>query len=499
DKILRRILLSKGDVSAIFNLQKKQVYDTFRILSVLYLNDVKRNAALNCYLGEMASEIRKQLNTPEAIRRFCIKVSAKGNAQERFSSMSVLAISLFDDCGQRNLERIKMIVPHFAMPSTETPNGAAVFEKMNQVEDIRHAKTLSELTDARCTQIAAEINSKRKVAKSTNMDSVSALGLNGNAIPFALIDKLQKNSSVRATDFDFISSCLMNAFDGSFDIPFINISPARKREVAEKIGDAIDDMKNLMSLSDVDCKTSVENIRCAYIMLTYISMLSDATVALKKEAVYKEIVRSEVVLPVGNAKTQRTAAETSLRLENQQLKQKIAELSAAKASSAKREGAIKKRLEDAESTNVALKAELDLSKEDKSRDVERPQNNAVQASQPKQVEIPYHELLSELLENKRVVVIGGDLNFVKNLLAAQPKLESLDKENLGLFESSVRGADYVLMRYSSMSHGIYDKAKSICKRRGIEYGYIEGKTSIPLVEKSIYNTLTHKKTKKKEN
>lgn len=169
-----------------------------------------------------------------------------------------------------------------------------------------------------------------------------------------------------------------------------------------------------------------------------------------------------------------------------------------KATSMKRETALRKKNDDAESRIHEL--EKLLANAERKLIQLRPEtsefddfddSNAGICEQETEV-IDYHKELNQMAKNKKIVFCGGQQNFVNMLRNAQPDISYVDQCNLATCDALIANSDIVIFRVTQMSHSLYGKAKQICKARGIRFEHLPNVTSIPLTEELIYTLITKK-------
>lgn len=169
-----------------------------------------------------------------------------------------------------------------------------------------------------------------------------------------------------------------------------------------------------------------------------------------------------------------------------------------KATSMKRETALRKKNDDAESRIHEL--EKLLANAERKLIQLRPEtsefddfddSDAGICEQETEV-IDYHKELNQMAKNKKIVFCGGQQNFVNMLRNAQPDISYVDQCNLATCDALIANSDIVIFRVTQMSHSLYGKAKQICKARGIRFEHLPNVTSIPLTEKLIYTLITKK-------
>lgn len=169
-----------------------------------------------------------------------------------------------------------------------------------------------------------------------------------------------------------------------------------------------------------------------------------------------------------------------------------------KATSMKRETALRKKNDDAESRIHEL--EKLLANAERKLIQLRPEtsefddfddSDAGICEQETEV-IDYHKELNQMAKKKKIVFCGGQQNFVNMLRNAQPDISYVDQCNLATCDALIANSDIVIFRVTQMSHSLYGKAKQICKARGIRFEHLPNVTSIPLTEELIYTLITKK-------
>ncbi|WP_304220477.1 hypothetical protein [Phocaeicola plebeius] len=175
-----------------------------------------------------------------------------------------------------------------------------------------------------------------------------------------------------------------------------------------------------------------------------------------------------------------------------------------KATSMKRETALRKKNDDAESRIHEL--EKLLANAERKLIQLRPEtsefddfddSDAGICEQETEV-IDYHKELNQMAKNKKIVFCGGQQNFVNMLRNAQPDISYVDQCNLATCDALIANSDIVIFRVTQMSHSLYGKAKQICKARGIRFEHLPNVTSIPLTEELIYTLITKKEATSNE-
>ena len=195
------------------------------------------------------------------------------------------------------------------------------------------------------------------------------------------------------------------------------------------------------------------------------------------------------------SEVKKEVAEASTNAKLEKVKKELYDF---KATSMKRETALRKKNDDAESRIHEL--EKLLANAERKLIQLRPEtsefddfddSDACICEQETEV-IDYHKELNQMAKNKKIVFCGGQQNFVNMLRNAQPDISYVDQCNLATCDALIANSDIVIFRVTQMSHSLYGKAKQICKARGIRFEHLPNVTSIPLTEELIYTLITKK-------
>ena len=195
------------------------------------------------------------------------------------------------------------------------------------------------------------------------------------------------------------------------------------------------------------------------------------------------------------SEVKKEVAEASTNAKLEKVKKELYDF---KATSMKRETALRKKSDDAESRIHEL--EKLLANAERKLIQLRPETSEFDdfddsdtgiCEQETEV-IDYHKELNQMAKNKKIVFCGGQQNFVNMLRNAQPDISYVDQCNLATCDALIANSDIVIFRVTQMSHSLYGKAKQICKARGIRFEHLPNVTSIPLTEELIYTLITKK-------
>ena len=102
--------------------------------------------------------------------------------------------------------------------------------------------------------------------------------------------------------------------------------------------------------------------------------------------------------------------------------------------------------------------------------------------------------LAELLNGKKICIIGGHINWRNKLKKQYPSLITVDGNGKTLDFSFLEDVDMVLFYTSHMGHGVYEKAMSLIRKKSIPFDYIGKAVNPDLVEKEIAEILTKQPT-----
>lgn len=214
---------------------------------------------------------------------------------------------------------------------------------------------------------------------------------------------------------------------------------------------------------------------------------------LRKRELENKKYEEQLKQKASEVKKEVTEASTNAKLEK--VKKELYDF---KATSMKRETALRKKNDDAESRIHEL--EKLLANAERKLIQLRPEtsefddfddSDAGICEQETEV-IDYHKELNQMAKNKKIVFCGGQQNFVNMLRNAQPDISYVDQCNLATCDALIANSDVVIFRVTQMSHSLYGKAKQICKARGIRFEHLPNVTSIPLTEELIYTLITKK-------
>lgn len=266
------------------------------------------------------------------------------------------------------------------------------------------------------------------------------------------------------------------------------------------------DPKKMVHRASID-----RGIRDAYIALVWQYVVSSFGEKQQKNAILEKSTTIYNQRKLRKRELENKKYEEQLKQKASEIKKEVAEASTNaklekvkkelydfKATSMKRETALRKKNDDAESRIHEL--EKLLANAERKLIQLRPEtsefddfddSDAGICEQETEV-IDYHKELNQMAKNKKIVFCGGQQNFVNMLRNAQPDISYVDQCNLATCDALIANSDIVIFRVTQMSHSLYGKAKQICKARGIRFEHLPNVTSIPLTEELIYTLITKK-------
>ena len=266
------------------------------------------------------------------------------------------------------------------------------------------------------------------------------------------------------------------------------------------------DQRKMVHRASID-----RGIRDAYIALVWQYVVSSFGEKQQKNAILEKSTTIYNQRKLRKRELENKKYEEQLKQKASEVKKEVAEASTNaklekvkkelydfKATSMKRETALRKKNDDAESRIHEL--EKLLANAERKLIQLRPEtsefddfddSDAGICEQETEV-IDYHKELNQMAKNKKIVFCGGQQNFVNMLRNAQPDISYVDQCNLATCDALIANSDIVIFRVTQMSHSLYGKAKQICKARGIRFEHLPNVTSIPLTEELIYTLITKK-------
>lgn len=96
--------------------------------------------------------------------------------------------------------------------------------------------------------------------------------------------------------------------------------------------------------------------------------------------------------------------------------------------------------------------------------------------------------LSELIKDKKIVIIGGHENWRKKLKDIYPSINTIDGFNEGFDVKLISQADFVFLHTGYMNHGTYYRAINTLRAYNIPFNYL-GRTNNELVEKEMAESI----------
>lgn len=252
-------------------------------------------------------------------------------------------------------------------------------------------------------------------------------------------------------------------------------------------------------------------IRDAYIALVWQYVISSFGEKQQKNAILEKSTTIYNQRKLRKRELENKKYEEQLKQKASEVKKEVAEASTNaklervkkelydfKATSMKRETALRKKNDDAESRiheleKLLANAERELIQlRPETSEFDDFDDSGADICEQEVETIDYHKELNQMAKNKKIVFCGGQQNFVNMLRNAQPDISYVDQCNLATCDALIANSDIVIFRVTQMSHSLYGKAKQICKARGIRFEHLPNVTSIPLTEELIYTLITKK-------
>ena len=252
-------------------------------------------------------------------------------------------------------------------------------------------------------------------------------------------------------------------------------------------------------------------IRDAYIALVWQYVISSFGEKQQKNAILEKSTTIYNQRKLRKRELENKKYEEQLKQKASEVKKEVAEASTNaklervkkelydfKATSMKRETALRKKNDDAESRiheleKLLANAERELIQlRPETSEFDDFDDSGADICEQETEVIDYHKELNQMAKNKKIVFCGGQQNFVNMLRNAQPDISYVDQCNLATCDALIANSDIVIFRVTQMSHSLYGKAKQICKARGIRFEHLPNVTSIPLTEELIYTLITKK-------
>ena len=100
--------------------------------------------------------------------------------------------------------------------------------------------------------------------------------------------------------------------------------------------------------------------------------------------------------------------------------------------------------------------------------------------------------LAELIRGKKIIVVGGHINWRNKMKIQYPAITFLDGHNKTLDVSIFNKADFILFNRYNMSHNLYEKAMDYLRNRNIKFAYLGRSKNQELLEAEIISILQEK-------
>jgi hypothetical protein len=97
--------------------------------------------------------------------------------------------------------------------------------------------------------------------------------------------------------------------------------------------------------------------------------------------------------------------------------------------------------------------------------------------------------LAELMRGRKVIVVGGHVNWRNKMKERYPNIAFLDGHNKTLNSSIFDNADVTLFNTSNMSHAVYEKAVCYLRDKKLRFNYLGRSKNQDLLEAEIISSL----------
>lgn len=234
----------------------------------------------------------------------------------------------------------------------------------------------------------------------------------------------------------------------------------------------------------------------------FINMMCEKYSKEVKASLRKELFGNVSKNHVSESRNEKMHKELSeLRKANNSLLLQRDELQRYRESSLKRENALQAKLEKALDEISQLEQALD--EDNINLDDSQAEGPALELS----IELgdgsfdlddeeDYSLRLNGLLGENKVVFVGGNENLMKKFRNRNPNAITIHNKEIAVCDNLIKNADAVFFKVDSMSHGLYEKCKSIAQKANVPVAYIPEITSVKMIEKTAYEMLTSMLVKK---
>lgn len=245
-----------------------------------------------------------------------------------------------------------------------------------------------------------------------------------------------------------------------------------------------------------------QGIDTAFTFALFINMMCEKYSKEVKASLRKELFGNVSKNHVSEFRNEKMHKELSeLRKANKSLLLQRDELQRYRESSLKRENALQAKLEKALDEISQLEQALD--EDNINLDDSQAEGPALELS----IELgdgsfdlddeeDYSLRLNGLLGENKVVFVGGNENLMKKFRNRNPNAITIHNKEIAVCDNLIKNADAVFFKVDSMSHGLYEKCKSIAQKANVPVAYIPEITSVKMIEKTAYEMLTSMLVKK---
>ena len=136
----------------------------------------------------------------------------------------------------------------------------------------------------------------------------------------------------------------------------------------------------------------------------------------------------------------------------------------------------------------------DLEKTLETEQVKNPELNALRefvfSLQSEYIPTDTTITLTELVRGKKLIIVGGHINWRNKMKEKYPHIVFLDGHNVSLDISTFDRADFILFQTSNMSHKVYYKVIDYLRNRKLRFGYLGRSMNQELLESEIISIIS---------
>lgn len=102
----------------------------------------------------------------------------------------------------------------------------------------------------------------------------------------------------------------------------------------------------------------------------------------------------------------------------------------------------------------------------------------------------------EGIGEEAIKLVTKSEDFAASCKLFNPNAITIHNKEIAVCDNLIKNADAVFFKVDSMSHGLYEKCKSIAQKANVPVAYIPEITSVKMIEKTAYEMLTSMLVKK---